>query len=238
MQEAENHVLPPTTNDIWRTWLMTGARRSPIDRRRIRGRNQGLKRMLLEGMSNGEERPHAWKDFSGAMVRHAVDDAMRTLPTEDRHVVKLAYFGGYSNRAIAAETGFTEWAVQRRLRRALAAISEHIQHGRALGRRAMYAFMLWLSARSFSDIAHQALQAAAVAGVTVIIVAQPPATVPSPLSPPPSTHANASPPLPVAPPLPSPAIPAPPLVKPPILQLPTVKLPIALPSPSLPQLRA
>jgi RNA polymerase sigma factor (sigma-70 family) len=238
MPEAENRVLPPATNDTWRTWLMTGARRTPIDRRRMRGRNQGLKRMLLEGMSNGGDRPHAWQDFSGAMIRHAVEEAMRTLPQEDKQVVKLAYFGGYSNRAIAAETGLTEWTVQRRLRRALAAISEHIQHGRALGRRAMYALMVWLSARWLTDTAHLALQAAVVAGATVIIVAQPPAAVAPPPSQAPSIHASTSPPGPVVPPLPSPAIPAPPLVKPPALQLPTVKLPIALPSPPVPQLRA
>lgn len=244
MPEAEKHVLPPTTNDIWRTWLMTGARRTPIDRRRMRGRNQGLKRMLLEGMSNGGDGPHAWKDFSGAMVRHAVEDAMRALPPEDKHVVKLAYFGGYSNRAIAAETGLSEWTVQRRLRRAVAAISEYVQQGRALGRRAMYALMLWLSARWFTDTAHHALQAAAVAAVTVIIVAQPPATVASPSGPATSTHANTSPPRPGVPPLPSQTVPAPrplpslPAVQPPTVQLPTVNLPIALPSPPPLQLRA
>ena len=136
MPEAENHVLPLSTNDTWRTWLMTGARRTPADRRRVRGAHQGLKKMLLEGTTNGDDRPHAWKDFSGAMIRHAVDEAMRTLPTEDKQVVKLAYFGGFSNREIAVETGLTEATVQRRLRRALSSISEHIQRGRALGRRA------------------------------------------------------------------------------------------------------
>src|SRR5712664_599577 len=138
MPEPENHAVTGATNDTWRTWLMTGARRGPVDRRRMRGAHKGLKKMLVEGMSNGEERPHAWKNFSGAMIRHAVDEAMRTLPPTDKQVVKLAYFGGYSNRAIADEVGLTEATVQRRLRRALATISEHIQHGRMLGRRAAY----------------------------------------------------------------------------------------------------
>src|SRR5256885_8071585 len=142
MSEAGNHALPGATNDTWRTWLMTGARRSPVDRRRVRGAYKGLKRMLLEGMSNAEERPHAWRDFSGAMIRHAVDDAIRSLPSEDTHVVKLAYFGGFSNREIAEQVGLTEATVQRRLRRALASISDHIQHGRTLGPRAMYPLMV------------------------------------------------------------------------------------------------
>ena len=77
MPEAHTHALPGRTNDTWRAWLMTGARRSPVDRRRMRGAHKGLKKMLLEGMTNGgEDRPHAWKDFSGAMIRHAVDEAL------------------------------------------------------------------------------------------------------------------------------------------------------------------
>src|SRR5438128_12290218 len=190
MPEAETSALPRATNDTWRTWLMTGARRTPIDRRRMRGAHKGLKKMLIEGISNGEERPHAWKDFSGAMIRHAVDDALRSLPSEDKQVVKLAYFGGLSNREIALEVGLTEATVQRRLRRALASISEHIQHGRALGRRAVYALAIWLSGRWVTDSAHQFVQAAAVAAAATVIVAQP---APPPVtsgSPPAQTQSN------------------------------------------------
>lgn len=236
MAEAENHALPGATNDTWRTWLMTGARRRPVDRRRMRGAHKGLKRMLLEGMSNGEERPHAWKDFSGAMIRHAVDDAMRTLPAQDKKVVKLAYFGGYSNREIAVETGLTEATVQRRLRRALEAISTHIHHGRELGRKAMYALMLWLSGRWLSDLGAHLAPAVAVAAVTVIVVAHPSPRAVAPPSAVPAPHSAA----PVIPPEPSPsAIPAPKQVlpapaappAPPAVPLPKVKLPVALPTP-------
>src|SRR5256885_7501378 len=173
MPAAENHVLPGATNDTWRTWLMTGVRRTPVDRRRMRGAHKGLKKMLIEGMDNGEDRPHAWKDFSGAMIRHAVDDAIRSLPREDKEVVKLAYFGGFSNREIASQVGLTEGTVQRRLRRALAAISDHIQHGRAIGRRAMSVLVIWLSGRWLADSAHHLVQVAVVAGAAAVIVAQP-----------------------------------------------------------------
>src|SRR5690349_22615574 len=77
MPEAENRLLSGATNDTWRTWLMTGVRRDRVDRRRMRGANKGLKKMLLEGMHNGGDRPRAWNDFSGAMIRHAVDEAIR-----------------------------------------------------------------------------------------------------------------------------------------------------------------
>ena len=183
MPEAENYALPGATNDSWRAWLTTGVRRAPADRRRLRGEYRGLKQMLLEGMNNGGERPHAWKDFSGAMIRHAVDEAMRTLPPQDKHVVKLAYFGGYSNREIANEVGLTEATVQRRLRRALSAISDHIQRGRALGRRAAFALTAWLSGRWLTDGAHHLAEVAVVASATVIVVAQP--AVPIAAAPPP-----------------------------------------------------
>src|SRR5438552_12092501 len=231
MPEAENHALPGATNDTWRTWLITGARRSPVDRRRVRGAYKGLKRMLLEGMANAEERPHAWRDFSGAMIRHAVDDAIRSLPSEDTHVVKLAYFGGFSNREIAEQVGLTEATVQRRLRRALAAISDHIQHGRVLGRRAFYALALWLSGRWLSDSAQHFLQATAVAGAAAVIaVTQPavPAAVGSQRAPA-TTQAPAAAGT-VVPPLPSPTVP----VTVPGEGLQTVPVPAPVPSVQVP----
>jgi len=204
----------------------------------MRGEHKGLKRVLLEGVGNGEDRPHAWNDFSGAMVRHAVDEAMRSLPAEDTQVVKLAYFGGYSNREIADQVGLTEGTVQRRLRRALASISEHIQHGRALGRRAVYALAIWLSGRWVTDSAHQFVQAAAVAAAATVIVAQP---APPPVasgSPPAQTQSNpaqqAPVPSPTAPSLNLPGQLTLPAVRAPVLNLPVQAPPIPTPSPKLP----
>lgn len=234
MAEAENHALRGSTNDTWRTWLMTGARREPVDRRRMRGAYRGLKRMLGEGMTNGGERPHAWKDFSGAMIRHAVDEAMRTMPAQDGRVVKLAYFGGLSNREIAIETGLSEATVQRRLRRALEAISAHIHRGRALGRKAMYALMVWLSGRWLSDLGSHFAPAMAAAAVTVIVVAQPAAqTVAAPANPPASqAAAHGASARPVIPPEPTPSeVPAP---KPP----PVPAVPSAPSVPSVPSVPA
>jgi RNA polymerase sigma factor (sigma-70 family) len=253
MAEAENHVLPSVANDSWRTWLMTGSRRTPVDKRRLRGAHRGLKKLLIEGMTHGGDKPHAWKEFSGAMIRHAVDDAMRALPSQDKLMVKLAYFGGLSNREIAENIGMTEATVQRRLRRAVDAISDYIERGRSMGRRAFYALTLWLCGRWIGDAAHQAAQAAAVASAAVIIVAQPAA----PLKPaipafsPLSGHAVAAPAAPaandpVAPPKPTPSthdlkalpqnIPAP------GMQAPRLELPVTLPSvpvapPKLPNVR-
>jgi hypothetical protein len=165
---------------------------------------------------------------------------MRALPTQDKHLVKLAYFGGLSNREIAENIGMTEATVQRRLRRAIDAISEYIERGRSFGRRAFYALTLWLCGRWVGDAAHQVVQAAAVATASVIIVAQPAAPLKdvTPVYKPAHMPAAAAPAAPaandqVAPPKPIPAtsdakalpqqVPAPPV------QVPKVELPVTLP---------
>lgn len=241
MAEAENHALPSGTNDSWRTWLMTGARRTPVDKRRMRGAHRGLKKMLIEGMTNGADKPHAWKEFSGAMIRHAVDEAMRALPAQDKQMVKLAYFGGLSNREIAENTGMTEATVQRRLRRAVDAISVYIERGRSFGRRAFYALTIWLCGRWIGDAAHQAVQASAVMSAAVIIVVQPavaakqaiPIAIPAPVHAAAAAHAAPTANEPVAPPKPTPSVtdtkPLPSNVSLPGVQPPKVDLPVALP---------
>lgn len=229
MSEVENLTVPLETHESWRTWLMTGARRKPVDKRRMRGANRGLKKILLEGLAGGVDGTQRWHDFSGAMVRHAVEDAMRSLPVEETRVVKLAYFGGYSNREIASEVGVTEWTVQRRLRRALAAISDQIQHGQALGRRAVYGLAALLSGRWLTQSARHAWTAAAVAGAAVVVAASQPAPGAVRGAVAPATHA-APRAAPVVAPVPSPtapvhvSVPAAPAL-PNVSNLPAVKVP-------------
>ena len=236
--EIDNHTVPVAIHESWRAWLMTGARRTPVDKRRMRGAHKGLKKILLEGLTGGAD-THAWQDFSGAMVRHAVDDAMRELPPEDKRVVKLAYFGGYSNREIAREVGLTEGTVQRRLRRALAAISDHIQHGRAIGRRVLYGAGVILSGKWLHDAGQHALTATAVVGAATVIIATQPGAGPSSDASRTSPRHESAPARTVVPPVPSPtapvAVPTPAIgqVTVPPVQLPAVPLPVAVPTPSI-----
>src|SRR5579859_1809402 len=97
---------PTAPGDSWRSWLTTG-NRSGADRRRVSGAHRGLKKILVEGTSNGGEHPKPWKDFSGAMVRQAVNEALNQLPPDHRQAVQLAYFGGLSNREIAQRLGLS-----------------------------------------------------------------------------------------------------------------------------------
>ena len=177
MVEADEPAFSPAANDSWRTWVMTGARREPVDRRRVRGSHVGLKRMLVEGMKTPIDTPYSWKKLSDAMVRQSVGEAMRRLPSEDAQLVRLAYFGGCTNRDLADRFRVTESAVQRRLRRALGMVSEYVERGRSLGRTVVCAAGVWLSSRWLHGVSDQIAQAAALAGVAAIVIAQPPVPI-------------------------------------------------------------
>jgi len=115
---------------FWRSWLATGARRVPIDRRRARGAEGHLKKILVR-------EPSGAVDFSSAMARQAVDEAMHELPPHHKQVFKLAFFGGLTNREIAAELGLSVSEVRRVLRTSLASVGSHLERGRSKGRRAI-----------------------------------------------------------------------------------------------------
>jgi RNA polymerase sigma factor (sigma-70 family) len=161
------HPTPP--GDSWRSWLATGNRGAGADRRRVSGAHRGLKKLLIEGMSNGGEHLRPWKDFSGAMVRQAVNEALNRLPADQRQAVQLAYFGGLSNREIAQHLGLSVGGVQRRLRQALARVSEHVEHGRAMGHRVLVVLFGWLAIRRLGA----AFKVATVTVAVSVIAVQP-----------------------------------------------------------------
>ncbi len=132
----------PGPSEIWRTWLITGARAHRIDSRRVQGEHRGLKQVLAEGGEAGvQNRP--WKDFSRAMARQSVNQAMGGLSSRERTVVRLAYFAGFSNQEIADELGMTARGVQRVLRQAI----DHLNSLMERGRRAALAFLLVVSGK-------------------------------------------------------------------------------------------
>jgi DNA-directed RNA polymerase specialized sigma24 family protein len=139
----------PREEAFWRSWLATGARRVPIDRRRARGAEAQLKKILV-----GE--PSGAVDFSSAMARQAIDEALHELPPLQKQVVKLAYFGGLTNREIAQELGLSVSEVRRTLQASLASVGAHFERGRAKGRRAIQDLALLPLWRSFGDHAQRA----------------------------------------------------------------------------------
>src|SRR5258708_10018899 len=114
-KEADFIVLPAEASDAWRTWLMTGTRRPPFDRRRINGAHRGLKKLMIEGTTSPPDRSLPWNDFSAAMIRQAVDEALNALPSSQKQAVKLAYFRRPANKEIAEPLPLPEAAVPRQL---------------------------------------------------------------------------------------------------------------------------
>ena len=236
-----------TAHDSWRTWLLTGMRRDPVERRRIRGSHLGLKRMLLEGMTVRIDKPYTWKEFSDAMVRQSVGEAVNTMRREDSQLVKLAYFGGLSNAEIAGNLGIGEATVERRLRRALDVISRYIERGRGMGQRVIAAIAVWLTGRWLVDAMHGVAPVGAVVAATVIILADPAPAVSAdrhtPASAPSTTMTVVAPvPSPTAPVVqappatdPAPAV-EPPAVEPPTVPAPEAQLPVQLPQLPVPPL--
>jgi sigma-70-like protein len=250
-----------TANETWRMWLLTGVRRQPVDRRRIRGSHVGLKRMLVEGMQVRIDRPYTWKEFSDAMVRQSVGEAMHSMAREDAHLVKLAYFGGLTNREIAGNLDLAEATVERRLRRALDIISRYIERGRGLGQRVLGAVAVWFSGRWLSDAVQHAAPAGAAAAVAAAILLVPSDAATSAVGPLHQQTAAPAATTTVVPPIPSPSVPVtrpnvvpetpsavapvaplipnlpPPPVEVPPVQLPPPHLPPVPKVPALPQVR-
>jgi RNA polymerase sigma factor (sigma-70 family) len=180
-----DEVSPATASGSWRQWLMTGARREPSGRRRVKGAHKELKRLLVEDMSGGGDRSDNWKRFSDAMARQAVEEAVASLPPRQKQLIKLAYFSDLSNREIAQGLGITLSSVERGLRQAIARVSAYAEQGRAVGRRAIYGLALFLAGRWVTDAAQQATGpsygelvkvgalAAAVATAGAILISQP-----------------------------------------------------------------
>jgi hypothetical protein len=169
-KEADFIVLPAAASDAWRMWLMTGARKPPFDRRRINGAHRGLKKLLIEGTTNKPDSSLPWNDFSAAMIRQAVDEALNLLPPGHKQAVKLAYFGGFTNLAIGEHLGIGEAAVKRMLQVSLDTVSAHVERGKSTTRKVIYFLAIWAGGRQLVDILRRlppAMDQAAQASVVV-----------------------------------------------------------------------
>jgi RNA polymerase sigma-70 factor (ECF subfamily) len=114
-----------------RTWLLTTVRNRAIDY--LRGR-PGRERHELElsadipAKGTGSD---PWRDVSEALERQAVRQALGSLPPDQRQVVELAYFGGYTQTEIAEIVHVPLGTVKGRTRLALEKLSSYLQ-GRGL----------------------------------------------------------------------------------------------------------
>lgn len=99
------------------TWLLTLVHHKAVD---IVRRESTIRRRTVPADADGDERsappgPGADQAALGAVVAAQVRDALGDLPAEQRQALALAYYGGYTQREVAALTGVPLGTVKSRM---------------------------------------------------------------------------------------------------------------------------
>lgn len=99
------------------TWLLTLVHHKSVDAVR---RESAIRRRTVPAAEDGDEwsappGPGADQAALGAVVAGQVRDALGRLPAEQRQALALAYYGGYTQREVAALTGVPLGTVKSRM---------------------------------------------------------------------------------------------------------------------------
>lgn len=99
------------------TWLLTLVHHKSVDAVR---RESAIRRRTVPASEDGDEwsappGPGADEAAIGSLVAGQVRDALGRLPAEQRQVLALAYYGGYTQREVAALTGVPLGTVKSRM---------------------------------------------------------------------------------------------------------------------------
>src|SRR5260370_30339784 len=81
-----------------RAWLLTSVRNRCIDYLRGRGAHDRQEHQLQPEIAYAMSPSDPWREVAVSLERAAVRDALASLPAEQRHVVEMAYFGGFTTR--------------------------------------------------------------------------------------------------------------------------------------------
>lgn len=110
-----------------RTWLLTSIRNRAVDTLRGRGAHERREREIpvtAEASGSGSD---PWREVAMSLERDVVRDAMGSLPEEQRHVVELAYWGGYTQTEIAEIVRVPVSTVKGRMRLAMEKLGSYLQ---------------------------------------------------------------------------------------------------------------
>ena len=114
-----------------RAWLLTSVRNRSIDYLRGRaGRERSERELDLEA-AYARSPSDPWQEVAVSLERAAVRDAMASLPSEQRQVLELSYFGGYSQQEISGMTRVPLGTVKGRMRLGLEKLGSFLR-GRGL----------------------------------------------------------------------------------------------------------
>ncbi len=115
------------------TWLLSVTHHRAVDaiRREENHRKRRAPQTVLDDLAVGDGGPDevAWE----GMRRTGARDALRTLPADQRELVVLAYYGGYTQREIAGITGVPLGTVKSRTFAAMQRMRELLGHVRGAG---------------------------------------------------------------------------------------------------------
>ena len=109
-----------------RAWLLTSVRNRSIDYLRGRGAHERQAHQLQPDVAYATSPSDPWRDVAVSLERSAVRDAIASLPTEQRQVIELAYFGGYTHVEIADMTRVPLGTVKGRMRLGLEKLSSYL----------------------------------------------------------------------------------------------------------------
>jgi RNA polymerase sigma-70 factor (ECF subfamily) len=114
-----------------RAWLLASVRNRSIDLLRGRGAHERQEQELRPDAVEAATLSDPWREVALSLERTAVREALGNLPSEQRQVVELAYFGGYSQQEIASMTRVPLGTVKGRIRLALEKMDSYLR-GRGL----------------------------------------------------------------------------------------------------------
>jgi RNA polymerase sigma-70 factor (ECF subfamily) len=114
-----------------RSWLLAVVRNRAIDYLRgVSARERDELELQVEIQAEGEG-SDPWREVSQSLERSAVRDALGVLPVEQRQVIELAYFGGYSQQEISRMVDVPLGTIKSRTRLAIEKLYSYLQ-GRGL----------------------------------------------------------------------------------------------------------
>jgi len=101
-----------------RTWLLTIVHHRAIDQLRSVRSKMGADTVIDDAMPL-PAKEDTWTEVMHGLEHERVQQAMAALPTEQRQVVDLAYYGGFTHTEIAQRVGIPLGTVKGRMRLAL-----------------------------------------------------------------------------------------------------------------------
>ncbi|MBI2872460.1 MAG: sigma-70 family RNA polymerase sigma factor [Chloroflexi bacterium] len=112
-----------------RTWLLALVHHRAIDKVR-RQRGQPFTDHSLDAVLAPGEPEDVWNKVATIIDREAIEKALAQLPQEQRQVIDMAYFGGYTHSEIAELTRVPLGTVKGRIRVGIEKLKRLLEHHR------------------------------------------------------------------------------------------------------------